>query len=142
MFSTAHIHPMLVHFPIALLCFGFFLELCYLIYRKEVCLTRAGLYLLIGGALAAIVTVASGLIFTPEMEGQAGAIRDTHETIAIATTIIATLAAILRIYLARQTKPLKGLATVALILYGLAAIGVMGTGYFGGSLVYNFMMPI
>jgi len=36
MFSLSHVHPMLVHFPIALVAAGFLLELIYL-FRKKRC---------------------------------------------------------------------------------------------------------
>lgn len=32
--------------------------------------------------------------------------------------------------------------TVAFLLYGLATLGVMGVGFYGGTLVYNYMMPL
>ena len=133
---------MLVHFPIALLCFGFFLELCYLIRRKDLCLTTAGLYLLLGGTLAIVLTVLSGFFFTSEMSGAAGAVRETHEILAVSTAVVAVLASGLRLYLACKKVDKPALKTVAFLLYGLAALGVMGTGFYGGTLVYNYMMPL
>lgn len=47
MFALSHLHPMLVHFPIALVAVGFLLELIYLLNKKEICLTKAGYYLLV-----------------------------------------------------------------------------------------------
>lgn len=142
MFDVSHIHPMLVHFPIALLCFGFFLEFCYLLRRKNICLTTAGLYLLLGSTLAIVLTVLSGFFFTGEMSGAAGAVRETHETLAVSTAVAALLASGLRLYLARKKVEKFPLKTVAFLLYGLAALGVMGTGFYGGTLVYNYMMPL
>lgn len=142
MFDVSHIHPMLVHFPIALLCFGFFLELCYLVRRKYICLTAAGLYLLLGGTLATVLTVLSGFFFTGEMSGAAGAVREIHGTFAVATAVVALLASGLRLYLARKKVEKSPLMTVAFLLYGLAALGVMGAGFYGGTLVYNHMMPL
>jgi uncharacterized membrane protein len=40
MFATSHLHPMLVHFPIALILIGFLAELAFLVIKKEVCLTK------------------------------------------------------------------------------------------------------
>ena len=37
MFSTSHIHHMLVHFPVALILIGFLAELAALVYKKEIC---------------------------------------------------------------------------------------------------------
>ena len=69
MFSTDHLHPMLVHFPIALVALGFVAELASLFIKKEVCFYKIGFYLLIVGTLSAVITVLSGLLFTGEMSG-------------------------------------------------------------------------
>lgn len=56
MFNTSHLHPMLVHFPIALVVFGFLADAVSLFYKKETCLSKTGFYLLVIGTLAAIAT--------------------------------------------------------------------------------------
>lgn len=142
MFSTSHIHPMLVHFPIALILIGFIAELGALIYKKEICLTKFGLFLLITGTLAAIFTWLSGALFTAKMEGAAGQVRETHELIALSAVILATVTSVLRIYLIRQKEEKPGLKKLAFLVYALAAICIGLTGFFGGTLVYNYMMPL
>jgi uncharacterized membrane protein len=42
MFTTSHFHPMLVHFPIALIMIGFLAEVISLFVKKEACLSFAG----------------------------------------------------------------------------------------------------
>jgi uncharacterized membrane protein len=54
MFPTSHFHPMLVHFPIALVAIGFIAELASVFIKKEICLTKVGFYLLIFGTLSAL----------------------------------------------------------------------------------------
>lgn len=142
MFPTSHIHPMLVHFPIALLLIGFLAELAALFYKKEICFTKFGFYLLIVGTLAAIVTWLSGAIFTAEMEGAAGQLREKHELIALITVVFATITSILRIYLVRLKQEKHVLKKLAFMLYAIVAICIAITGFFGGTLVYNFMMPL
>lgn len=142
MFNTAHLHPMLVHFPIALLSFGFFFELCYIVFRKEICLTKAGFYLLLSGVVMGLFAVSSGLLFTGQMQGEAGKMRDTHELLAITTVSLAILTTIVRIYAMRKNTQKSHLKTLAFLLYGLTVVCVMATGFFGGTLVYNFMMPL
>ena len=61
MFDTSHFHPMLVHFPIALVIFGFLAELASLFFKKEACLSKLGFYLLILGTLSALAAWFTGL---------------------------------------------------------------------------------
>jgi len=42
MFEASHIHPMLVHFPIALIMAGFLFDVIFLVFKKEQCLSKAG----------------------------------------------------------------------------------------------------
>lgn len=142
MFTTSHFHPMLVHFPIALIAVGFLAELVFLFYKKEICLTKIGLYLLVLGALSAIAAWGAGQLFTGEMEGAAGQVRETHELFATATLVFALITSILRIYLEIKKIDKKSLKQLAFVLYALTAVCVFATGFFGGTLVYNYIMPL
>lgn len=53
MIETSHFHPMLVHFPIALVTFGYIAEVGSLIIKKELYLSKISLYLLVFGTLTA-----------------------------------------------------------------------------------------
>jgi uncharacterized membrane protein len=64
MFETSHLHPMIVHFPIALIIVGFFADVVYLFFKDEKCLSKAGFYLMVLGALAAIAAWSTGQLFT------------------------------------------------------------------------------
>lgn len=133
---------MLVHFPIALVVIGFLAEIAALLIKKEAWLSIAGFYLLIIGTLSALVAWATGNFFTAEMEGSAGEIKELHENFALITLGILVVASILRIFLNIKNKEAFNLKWVAFILYGLAAICVSITGFYGGTLVYNYMMPL
>jgi len=142
MFNTSHLHPMMVHFPIALVLIGFLADAVSLFYKKEACLSKTGFYLLVIGTLAAIVTWLSGFIFTSDMSGAAGTIRETHELFASVTVGLLLITASLRILLLAKNIETPGLKWVAFALYGLATVCVTITGLYGGSLVYNYMMPL
>lgn len=142
MFSASHFHPMFVHFPIALIVIGFFADLCALYFKKEVCLSKCGFYLLITGTLSALLAVFTGVFFTAEMSGAAGNVQETHEFFAIITLCILVVTSVLQIILKSTDKENAKLKWVAFALYGLAAIFVSITGFFGGNLVYNYMMPL
>jgi uncharacterized membrane protein len=142
MISSSHFHPMLVHFPIALVAFGFLADLAWVFYKKEACLSRLGFYLLIFGTLSAIAAWLTGTLFTAEMSGSAGDVKETHELFAWLTLGTLVVTAALRIILQVQHKENSNLKWLAFALYGLAAIFVSITGFFGGTLVYNYMMPL
>ena len=142
MISTDHFHPILVHFPIALVTLGFVVELISLFIKKEVCLPKIGFYLLIVGTLFAIITLLSGLFFTREMSGSAGEIKETHELFAWITVGLLMITSVLKIIL--QTRKIRNpvLKRISFVLYALATVSVGTTGFFGGILVYNYMMPL
>jgi uncharacterized membrane protein len=142
MISTSHFHPMLVHFPIALVAFGFLAELAWVFYKKEVCLSKTGFYLLIFGTLSAIAAWLTGTLFTAEMSGSAGEIKETHELFAWLTLGTLIITSVLRVIIQIKNIENPKLNWVAFVLYALAAIFVSITGFFGGTLVYNYMMPI
>ncbi len=142
MFSVSHLHPMLVHFPIALIIAGFSLEIFHLIIKKEQCLTRAGFYLLLLGSLGAIAAYLAGEFFTNDMAGAAGKIQEIHELFASLTlgTVILTL--LVRLYLMVKKKEETKLKWVYFGLYALSATFVGITGFYGGTLVFNYMIGI
>lgn len=137
MISTSLLHPMVVHFPIALIILGFLADISSLLFKKEVCLSRFGFYLLISGTLAAMAAVFTGLLFTSEMSGTAGDIKETHELFALITLGTLITCSIFRIVLKTKGKENTDLKWVIFLLYGLAAISVSITGYYGGTLVYG-----
>lgn len=142
MISTAHFHPMLVHFPIALVVLGFIAEIVLLFFKKDAGLFATGFYLLIAGTLSALAAILAGVLFTPEMSGAAAEIQEIHELFAWITLGTLLAASVLRIFLHYKKTENTSLKRVAFVLYCLGAIAVSITGFYGGTLVYDYMMPI
>lgn len=142
MISLSHLHPMLVHFPIALIVFGFIADIASIVYQKEGWLQQSGFFLLIFGTLAAIAALFTGALFTSEIGGSAGAVKDTHELFAWITVGNLVVLSAFRILLKAKAKEATNFKWIAFALYGLAAISVSITGFYGGTLVYNYMMPL
>ena len=94
------------------------------------------------GFLAAIAAWLTGTIFTSEMAGAAGEIRETHELFAWITLGTLLAAAAIRIFIQSKNEENTKLKWIAFVLYGLAAISVSITGFFGGTLVFNYMMSL
>ena len=142
MFTTSHLHPMLVHFPIALVMIGFLAELAFLFFKKEVSLRKMGYYLLIIGTLATLAAWLTGNFFTSEMDGAAGKARETHELFATITLVLLLATSVLRTTLLIVKNENSALKTLSFFLYALAAVSVSITGYLGGTLVYNYMLGL
>lgn len=142
MISLSHLHPMLVHFPIALVVLGFVAEVSSLFFKKEACLSKTGFYLLLVGTLSALVALLTGVLFTAEMSGSAGEVKETHELFAWITLGLLVATSALRIFLKAKNLEDSKMKWVDFGLYALATISVSLTGFFGGNLVYSYMMPL
>lgn len=141
MISTSHFHPMLVHFPIALVTLGYIAELSSLFLKKELYLSKISLYLLVSGTLFAVAAYLTGQLFTAEMSGAARDIREWHEISAGLTMGLLLVTTSIRSYYCYKNDCDK-YKMFTFILYTFAAITVSVTGYLGGMLVYNYMMPL
>ncbi len=142
MFPTVHFHPMVVHFPIALLLMGLLFEVLSVFYKDYKFLSMAAACLLVFGAIAAIAAWTTGQLFTAEMEGAAGEIKETHELFALITMITSVIAALLYTWYLLKPPPRFNLRWIVFTLYCLVGIAVAATGFYGGSLVYEYMLPL
>jgi uncharacterized membrane protein len=144
MFNLNHLHPILVHFPIALILVGFFLEVLSLLVKKEPCLKKSSMYLLVLGTIAAVTAWFSGDFAFDSLkpEGSTLVIALQHKlsaTITIWTLVAASISRILPLLIKKESFSLKWLA---FILFTLAALCVARTGFLGGNLVYNNMLGL
>ena len=142
MFTTSHLHPMLVHFPIALLIFGFIAVFVTLLFRKGNYLPKTGYFLLLAGTLMAFAALLSGIFFTTDLTGPAAAIQDKHETFAWITLILSIVTSVFWSFLRYKNQEDTTMKWVVFVLYGLTAVSVSVTGLLGGTMVYNYMMTI
>lgn len=136
--DLTHLHPMIVHFPIALLIVGFLSDLVGLLTKREF-FTQAGFYLFTLGALGVIAAFMSG-----EQAGdgivEEGALKqalEAHEGAATLAIWVASIAAVFRITLFLLKKYSGVLKMVSLALGLLAVMAIARTGYYGGELVYK-----
>jgi len=132
------LHPMVIHFPIALLIIGFASDLSGLVLRSE-WLKRAGLMLLILGAVAAAAAVKTGsmqeetILKPATME----ATIETHEESGETTMWFFLVLAAARAA-AAGFKKLSTAPHVVLILAWAVGLALLTrTAYYGGELVYR-----
>jgi uncharacterized membrane protein len=141
MFNTNNLHPMIVHFPIALIIVGFIAEVISLFFKSEKCLSKTGFYLMILGTLGAIAAWSTGQLFTEEpTQGEILKVFQKHENGALITMILMIFGSFFRIWLVVQKKEETPLRWIAFGFYFLAFAAVAFTGFMGGTMVYDFMM--
>ncbi|MEI7662077.1 MAG: DUF2231 domain-containing protein [Bacteroidota bacterium] len=142
MFNATHFHPMLVHFPIALITVGFVFDLVSMFKNRDPCLSRAGFWLGAVGMAGAVVAYGTGYFLTNPMEGDPGIMREKHQffaTIALVAIIVATLSRITAMYLEKNTP---GVRYSLLGLFFIAFVFIVITGYLGGTLVMDYMIGL
>ena len=138
MIDTTHLHPMIVHFPIALLIVGFLADVIHLIIKKEF-FSRAGFYLLILGTIGVIAAYLSGE-YAGDGVTEAGALGqalEAHEEAATLALWLMSGAALVRIAFVILKKYDGVFKAVAFTLFLLGVISIARTGYYGGELVYK-----
>ena len=143
MFNTAHFHPMIVHFPVALILVGFLADVVFLFFKKEKCLSKTGLYLMVLGTLGAGAAFLSGHVFTTEpTDGAMVNIFEQHETLALVTLLIMAIGTIIRIFVLvyKKEKPFYQWLVFGLYFLGAASVGI--TGHLGGTMVMDYMMGL
>ncbi len=138
MFDLSLIHPMIVHFPIALLIVGFLSDLLGLILKKDF-FSRTGFYLLILGTLGVAAAYFSGRSAGEGMT-EAGVLKqvlETHENAAELALWIVAAAALLRIALVFLKKYKGALQYLSIIVFMIGVLAIARTGYYGGELVFK-----
>ncbi|PKP13610.1 hypothetical protein CVT91_06520 [Candidatus Atribacteria bacterium HGW-Atribacteria-1] len=137
MISATHLHAMIIHFPIALLVVGFISELIAVFIKNEF-FKNAAFYLLLLGALGAIIAYISGSYAGEGIEeGPLLIPMELHEDAALITlwlSIFTALFSVVVYYFKAQNAKIKWLG---ILLYTLLVISVARTGYLGGQLVFS-----
>ncbi len=134
---THPLHPVIVHFPIALLATAIFLEVIELFLKRDA-LREAATWLLGLGFLGGLVATVTGILAEEAAEemGVPESAIETHELLAFATlAVFAVLIAIRWLQRKRRIPEFPGIV-LAIGLVGVILIGL--TGYFGGDLVYRY----
>lgn len=138
MIDTTHIHPILVHFPIALLIVGFLFDIAGLFIQKEF-FSKTGFYLLILGTIGVIAAYFTGNLAGGGITEQ-GMLKDaleTHEEAAELTIWLVSITAVSRVLLVLLRKYKGPLKATVLVLFFASVLAIGRTGYYGGELVYK-----
>lgn len=142
------LHPVLVHFPIALLCFAFVLDVAARLWKSQSA-RIAALYALAAGAATTVLSVLSGLMTPEAREGEgrellgrpfslhgffSGRLVEVHKHWGYILLALVILWLIVRLAAQVRSSRWDGLAMAVGVL---ALIALVLTGYYGGDLVYG-----
>ncbi len=136
--DLTHLHPMIVHFPIALLLVGFLSDIVGLTTKREF-YSQVGFLMLVLGTLGLLAAYITGKLAGSGIT-EAGALMqalDTHEESATLTLWVVLIAAGFRISLVLLKKYKGALKIVSLTLFFLGVLAITRTGYYGGELVFK-----
>ena len=136
-----NVHPLFVHFPIALLSLFFILDLVGSLANKSNWRDAASWFLYCGTLLSG-VTVAAGLIAAGSVAhgGDVHEIMENHEHLGISVFLLASALAAWR-WLAKQQ--IKGPAnTLHLMCSAILAVLLIFTADLGGLMVYNYGVAV
>ncbi|MGZ9585170.1 DUF2231 domain-containing protein [Paenibacillus marinisediminis] len=146
------LHPLIVHFPIALLVIGAVLQISAL-WKPKLLNNIANVFLILGWltGIVAFMTGDGGERYAEEVFGAEGSAIGIHETFAQMTLLIFGFIIIIKLYQALPYIPrLKKYAKysfskvfipVLLILSLAGGTLVFLTGHYGGNLVYHDSIP-
>lgn len=128
------LHPMLVHFPIALFVAAMVFELLHLIFKKK-SLHDSALAVYIGAVVATPITVLAGLAEEKKLNIH-HPVMEAHEQLGLATmwVALASLLTLAVLYFKRVRYP----AWIFFLLTVLMAVLVCLAAFFGGEMVYEY----
>jgi uncharacterized membrane protein len=132
-----HLHPMLVHFPIALLIISVLFDAAGVVFKRD-SLRESALWLLGLGLLGGVGAVLSGDMAeeVAEKAGIAEALLERHETWALVTMWIFGVLFVGRLFLRNHFTTLTLAIYLVIASIGIGTLTV--TGYLGGDLVYEY----
>ena len=134
-----NLHPLVIHFPIALFIVGAFGDLIDTLFGRPRWLSHAATTLFALGALSAIVACVTGqqALDTVLMPGMAHPIVQSHRTWAFVTTLYFSVLTLVRVA-ATLRAPLPRAYRVVLLVAALIGVaGLQQTAERGGRLVYE-----
>ena len=132
----ASIHSKVIHFPIAFLMLYPFLELSFLITRKDFFSKSAMLFLAIGviGSFFAVLSGNQAFEFIKNWTNSGKEIFNTHQTLANLTVWYFSFLLVLRYFLFIKKKLNAIIISVIFVLSLIGGYFVFQAGYYGGKL--------
>ncbi len=137
----SNVHPLIVHFPVALLVIAVLTDFLSLIFKRYGWIRAAALWLYVFGALGAIAAYITGkqaadIVTFPTLSYP---VISRHADLALYTMLFFTIYALIRLFIAWRLWDHR--SSVAIILFAVAAAGaglLQQTAERGGELVFRY----
>jgi uncharacterized membrane protein len=132
------LHPVSVHFPLALLPLGLALEIATRVTRLEQ-FSRVGWWVQLLGTAGLLTATISGLLAQAALPSLMDATRsalDVHQQLAFAADVLFAILLFWRI--GSRTRIPTRRTTAFLVLYASAVMFLFAVGLYGGDLVFGF----
>lgn len=131
---TDHLHPILVHFPIAMITISLLYDL-FIVWKKKHLPPTNGLWLWIISAVSAALSVATG----PDELARGNTIFiETHSRLGNITMWFTFIVVAYRLWNWYKQKEFQSFPLVLYLLISIVTcICVLVTGYYGGKMVYD-----
>lgn len=127
------LHPMVIHFPIALFFAAFVAELLFAVTRREM-FRHALRFLLWGGAMSAAIAAPLGWMFAASGATEEGWILETHRWAGSAALVLGVTV----LWIGERTERANGSRLLLRISLAMQTMLIAGVGHLGGSLLYGF----
>ncbi|HJV17559.1 MAG TPA: DUF2231 domain-containing protein [Bacillales bacterium] len=129
-----HIHPIMVHFPIAIIIMATCYDLFLVIVKRKLS-PRQGFWLWFVAFISALIAIGTG----PDADARGNTnLFHIHVTLAYITTTLTFIVVAFRFFCIYKRKELlKSLLVVYCILSILCTVGILSVGYYGGKMVYD-----
>ncbi len=137
----SNVHPLIVHFPVALLVVAIFADFLSLILKRYSWIRPAALWLYVFGALGTIAAYISGKQAADVVHFPAAAysVIATHADLALYTMLFFNGYALIRLFVAWKKWDQKNVLAIILFLVAAAGSGlVQQTAEHGGELVFRY----
>jgi len=128
MIEMPPLHPLLVHFPVALLPVSVACDVLGRFTRRP-SLAHAGWWTLLFAALASPLTAASGWLWLYELDGMDGTLLTTHQWLGSAMPVLLIALAVwrYRFHAREKTVPAVYLASASVALLAMVVQGHVGS---------------
>jgi len=126
------LHPMVIHFPIALFLVAFVAELLFAATREEL-FRHALRFSLWGGAISAVIAAPLGWMFAASGATEEGWLLEAHRSAGTAASVLG----IAVLWIGERAERANGKRLLLRVSLGLQALLIGSVGFLGGSLLYG-----